>query len=265
MLLTYRSSGTDSTQAAPIVLLNAMGLDADDWGTFPDLLLSRRRTIAISRRGHGDSSYATPARFEDFADDVIETLDELGVERFDVVGISMGGCEALDLAVRYSPRVASLTAINTFAHVSAEERRTRLEGLDAAYATTTPHEYAQMLLRGMIHAPLAREQYCRLEEAFAEMPRHVFRELMVALYRIDLLPRLPEISSPTRVLGSEFDTRTTPDRVRELAARIPAATFDVIDDAGHFPHLEQPTTFGELLTRLYSTGVDDIENMEKYS
>ncbi len=247
MLLANRNSGIGDPATPPLVLLNAMGLDAEDWGLHFDDLAADRPVVALSRRGHGRTGYEAPEAFECFADDIVETLDHLGVDRFHVLGISMGGCEALDLAIRYGSRVAALTLVNTFASVTAEERQSRLAGLDAAYAATTPAEYAEQLLSGMTRAPLDAEERERIVANLTFMPREVFRGLMVALYRIDLSSLLAHITARTRVFGAAFDQRTPPESVRALAELIPGATFDVIEDAGHFPHLEQPRRFHELV------------------
>lgn len=249
MLLAAKSSGIGDPATPALVLLNAMGLDAEDWGVHFDYLAADRPVVALSRRGHGNTGYETPEAFECFADDVIETLDDLGVDRFHVLGISMGGCEALDLAIRYCSRVDALTVVNTFARVTDEERESRLAGLDAAYAVTTPKEYAEQLVSGMTHVPLPSAERERVVANLTDMPRDVFRGLMTALYRIDLTDRLANIAVRTRVFGAEFDQRTPPDSVRVLAERIPGATFDVIEGAGHFPHLEQPRLFRELVLR----------------
>lgn len=228
-----------------------MGLDSEDWGTHFETLASYRTVVALSRRGHGTSAYSKPYAFSDFGEDIIETLNSLDVQKFDVLGISMGGCEALDLAIRYESKINGLTLVNTFAQVTEAERQERLSGLEKAFSNTTPSEYAVMLVENMTHMTLDAAEKTRLVSNFSDMPRKTFRELMEALYQIDLSKQLSKVTVPTRVFGAEFDKRTPPHDVAELAKKIPNATFESISSSGHFPHLEQPIEFQKNVLQAY--------------
>ncbi|QEW03289.1 alpha/beta fold hydrolase [Microbacterium lushaniae] len=258
MLLKFRELAPGTRpDAATLVLLNAMGLDSRDWPALPEL--DGRRVVALDRRGHGESAYEPTPGADVFADDVIETLDAEGIETFAVLGVSMGGCEAIDIATRHPERVTDLIVINTFVQVTAEERERRLTGLDSDFQTFTVAEYAVRLVEGMTFAALTDQTRATLIERFVGVSREAFRGLMEGLYTLDLTPRLGQITANVTVIGASEDRRTPIDSVRALAADLPGASFESITDAGHFPHIEQPTQFTDLVSAALARPTNDKE------
>jgi esterase len=88
----YREAGAST--AAPVVLLHQLGRDAHDWDTVSAALADRFRVLALDLRGHGESPRAPPFTFEQMRDDVVRFADALRLERFSLVGHSMGGTVA---------------------------------------------------------------------------------------------------------------------------------------------------------------------------
>ncbi|MFI7339742.1 alpha/beta fold hydrolase [Streptomyces sp. NPDC050085] len=92
----------------PLVLLHALGESADDWADIAPALAADRRVLAPDLRGHGRSPWPGDYALESMAADVAGLMDDLALDRADVVGHSMGGVVAHLLAQEHPGRVARL-------------------------------------------------------------------------------------------------------------------------------------------------------------
>jgi pimeloyl-ACP methyl ester carboxylesterase len=102
--------------APPLVLLCSLGSTVDMWAPQREELADEFRVITLDTRGHGGSPVVDgPYTVADLAADVLETLDDLGVERAAVVGVSLGGATAQALALGAPERVAALGLVCTSA------------------------------------------------------------------------------------------------------------------------------------------------------
>ena len=107
--LYYEVHGTGD----PLVLLHGSFATIDLWRPMVEALASQRQVIAVDFQGHGRTAdIDRPFSYEQFADDIAALLGYLEVPRADVVGYSMGGYTALQLALRHSGRVRKLVAIS---------------------------------------------------------------------------------------------------------------------------------------------------------
>lgn len=107
MELFYRDFGGAST--TPLLLLHGLLGSSRNWVTVGKLLSTHHHVIALDLRNHGSSPHADPMDYPSMADDVLQWMDQQGVERADVVGHSMGGKTAMWLACTHPERVRTLT------------------------------------------------------------------------------------------------------------------------------------------------------------
>lgn len=97
----------------PLVLLNGAFATIELWGPILSGLASERQVIAVDLQGHGHTAdIDRPFSYEQFADDVAALMEHLGIARADVVGYSLGGSTALQVAVRHPELVRKLVAIS---------------------------------------------------------------------------------------------------------------------------------------------------------
>lgn len=194
-----------------------------------------------------------------YAEDLLELLSALGVERAVLCGLSMGGYVAFEILRRAPERVRGLILVDTRAAADTAEGR---KGREAALATAREGGSAaiaeSMLPR--ILAPSAPAE----NPALVEQVRHMMAATPVAGLtgaigalrdRPDSTALLPTLGSlPTLVLVGEHDQITPPETVRAMADAIPGARFEVVKGAGHLPTLERPETttglLGEFLAAL---------------
>jgi pimeloyl-ACP methyl ester carboxylesterase len=110
-----------SQEGVPLVLLHGLGNEAHLWDDFVPSVSAHYRVLALDQRGHGDSDWDPEMRYdaESMADDLEAVLDAVGIDRFVLVGFSMGGRVAMTFAGRHPERLAGLVIIDIGPEVDA--------------------------------------------------------------------------------------------------------------------------------------------------
>jgi pimeloyl-ACP methyl ester carboxylesterase len=110
-----------STEGVPLVLLHGLGNEAHLWDDFVPCIAPHYRVLALDQRGHGDSDWDPEARYdaESMTDDLEAVLDATHIDRFVLVGFSMGGRVAMTFAGRHPERLAGLVIIDIGPEVDA--------------------------------------------------------------------------------------------------------------------------------------------------
>jgi len=145
MQLYYEVSGSGE----PLIVLHGAYMDIPSMGEIIPRLAQTHRVYAVEFQGHGRSSdIDRPITYQNLADDIAAFMDEVGLEKADVFGYSMGGQAALQLAIRHPARVSKLVA----ASVAYD-----LRGWQPVYTEFIP----QMTVEGMLQMPFFQEQAAR--------------------------------------------------------------------------------------------------------
>jgi 3-oxoadipate enol-lactonase len=114
-------------EGRPLLLILGLGADVSEYTALIDQLAARSRVIAFDNRGAGRTDKPdAPYSIELMAADALGVMDALGVTRADVLGISLGGRIALELALGHPERVERLILVSTSARVVPSLRRRRL-------------------------------------------------------------------------------------------------------------------------------------------
>jgi pimeloyl-ACP methyl ester carboxylesterase len=240
--LTYLDIGT----GAPILVLHGAG------GLLPDApflsgLAAHGRVIAPTHPGFGRAALPDWIdSIDDLAYVYLDLLDALDLRDVTVIGFSMGGWIAAEIATKSTARIARLILVDAVG-IKISDRLTR----DVAdIFATEPTE----LLRLTFHDPSKAPDLAALsDEALELVARN--REAS-ALYIWEpyahnpkLTRRLHRIDRPVLLLWGESDGIVTPAYGRAYAERIPGARFELISGAGHVPQIEQPAAFVEFVVR----------------
>ena len=126
-MLNYHVEG----KGEAVVLIHGVGGDLGNWDAIAAQLASARKVIRVDLRGHGKSQVIrSPLTAEDLARDVVEVMDEAGVEAGAVAGFSLGGQVALALALGWPARVRRLALISTVCGRTPTERARRITRSD---------------------------------------------------------------------------------------------------------------------------------------
>lgn len=233
------------------------GLGYAMWCWQPQLpaFAERRRVIALDNRGTGRSPKPPgPYSIAGMADDVVAVMDRFGIGSSAVLGHSMGGYIAQELALRHPSRVRSLVLVGTSAGGEGAVPVPR-ETLDIwlAYAHLPPPEYVRATMWLSFSQDWPEEhptEYEALMEARLEHPTppEAWRAQFEAATAWTEAGRpAEEIGVPTLVVHGDADRVVPVDNGRSLAARIPHALLRELPGRGHNLHLEIPEEFNELV------------------
>jgi 3-oxoadipate enol-lactonase len=241
----------------PVVLVHGYTGDLGDWRHQVAALAPDHRVLVMDHRGHGRSS--APAdrasyTIERMADDVEELARHAGFDRYHLVGHSMGGMVAQEIALRAAERLLTLTLEDTgpdfpvgrvaaiqelfAARVALGER----EGMAAVAALPLPPPPP--------HQPA--ERVVEERERLARMAVDGYAGAWRALCRFaPPRERVRAIRTPTLVVQGELD-RMVAEGSRWLADNVPGAVFETIPEAGHSPQFERPDLFNAALRRHFA-------------
>jgi 3-oxoadipate enol-lactonase len=241
--LAYRVRG----EGPDLVLVHAGVADQRMWAPVATLLEHRFRILTYDMRGFGRST-STPGAYSD-SGDLLALIDELAIEHCTLVGASLGGRVALELAAIAPERVQRLVLLDT--GLADHDWSTRIEEFDAAQEAAVEagriadavelsvelwaggaDPDVQALVREMYEQAIRLQVAVELDERPLDPP---------------LSARLSDLRMPVSVAYGDRDVEDFVQIATRLAAELPLATLHRIPDAGHLPALEQPEAVAELI------------------
>lgn len=236
--------------APTVVLLHGLGSSSADWPEQRAVLEVRYRVVGIDLQGHGRSPLpAGGLTVERMARAVGALLERVDGAPAHVLGLSLGACVALRLALADPQRVRSLTLVNPFARVRAAgpgdvaRLLLRLVLLGAAPTRTM----AAHVARRLFPWPEQRGLYEAAVESLAATSRRAYFATMHALARFDARGQVAAIRQPTLIVAGDRDTSVPLAAKTALAAAIPGARLLVVPGSGHATPHDQPAAFNRAL------------------
>ena len=244
------ASDRAGTGATAVVLLHGIGGGRAMWRhTLPALAQAGYEALAVDLPGYGDSATVPAGGVDTMARAVVDLLDGLGRGRAVVLGHSMGGMVAQELAVQVPARVAGLVLACTspaFGRPDGDWQarfvRERLAPLDGGRGMTG---LAADLVPAMVSAVAAAGAAAEAQAVMAAVPEATYRRVLAALVAFDRRAALPAIVVPTLCLAGAQDRTAPPEVMQRMAGRIRGAEFLVLANAGHIANAEQPQAFND--------------------
>lgn len=239
----YTEAG--SGDAVPIVFLHGVGSDKSVWHPQLAFFGAQRRSIAFDYPGYGESAPAPQGTTrDDFASAIIGAMDQLGIHRAHICGLSLGGVVALALHDAAPARCASLILADTFAaHPEGRAIYERSVGGSRDLRTM-----AETRVDFLIAAPADRAVRSEVVETMARIDPAAYLIGAEAVWLADQRDRAQAVEVPTLILVGDEDRVTPTELSRELAALIRDAHLEVIAGAGHLGNLEKPVEFNRLVS-----------------
>jgi len=222
----------------PLLLLAGLGSRSRLWGELPRLLSERFTVLAPDNRGVGGSRGGEPFTLEGSADDAALVVTDAGFPSTGVIGVSMGGLIACQLAVRHPEAVQRLVVASCGARLTSSHARV-LRFFELVFTRLAPDEAAQALMAFAFASTFADrypgfvDQAARLWTLDPEDQPGALAQLAHLKAGWDLRPQLAGIACPTLVLAGELDPLAPAAATRELAAAIPEARYREVPGAAH--------------------------------
>jgi pimeloyl-ACP methyl ester carboxylesterase len=258
--IAYDVHGTADTDL-DVLLLHAGVTDRRSWRPLIEALGPGRRFISYDARGYGETTY----RPEDYHqhDDALAVLDAVGLESAVVLGASMGGKAAINLALTHPERVEALILIGPAISGAPgmeedPEPIARLDQLmEAAESSGDLAELNRLEAHLWLDGPTAEEG--RVGGAVRDLFLEMNGQALAAAdpgdppAALDAWSRLEELAVPVLVLVGDLDVPDILNNCGGIAERVPGARLVTLDGVAHLPHLEgDPRCFTEIDTFLKS-------------
>jgi 3-oxoadipate enol-lactonase len=227
----------------PILFLHGVGSDKSVWRPQLEHFGKTRRAIAFDYPGYGDSDSAPESTSrDDYAAAILSALDELGIERAHICGLSLGGVVAIAMHHLAPERCVSLILADTFA-VHPDGRAIYERSIAGSRDLPAMAEARVDVLLAQPADPDVRRE---VVETMSGIDPAAYRMGAEAVWLADQRDRAQAIAVPALVLCGDQDLITPIDLSNELVDLIPNARMQVIPGAGHLTNLENTAEFNRI-------------------
>jgi pimeloyl-ACP methyl ester carboxylesterase len=227
----------------PVVMLHGLSDSLRSFEpVFPHLPASIH-AYAVTLRGHGDAPRPTDGYdVEQLAGDVVDFMNDAGIERAIVVGHSMGTVVATRLAIDAPERVAGLVLAGGRATFRAPDLEPFFAEIETLGEAVDP-EWARAFQQSTVGRPVSDAWLDAVTQESLKMPGRVWKALVEPTLRADHADVLGSISAPTLLVRGELDEIAPAEAQEDLLRRIPDARLVTYDGIGHALHWEDPARF----------------------
>lgn len=240
-----------------ILYLHGIGGDRTSFDAQIGAFGPRYTHIAWDMPGYGDSAALPDMTFPSLADAAVRLLDECGVCRAHVVGHSMGGMIAQELAAAHQDRIASLILSATspaFGKPGGDWQQkflaARLKPLDEG---KTPADLAPAIVEALVGESPDADGVRAAVSSMQGIPSEAYRAALTCLVGFDRRDALSAISVPTLLVAGERDETAAPKVMQRMADEIAGAQYVCLPGAGHLANLERPGAFNAALAAFFDT------------
>ncbi len=237
---------TEGDDIRPVVLLHSIGTDRGLWRDQVEAIGSTRTVLTYDSPGHGGREEISAISVQQWVDDLDAFVAQVQGP-FHLVGLSMGGVQAMAYAAARPERIASLVIADAFARLDADVAAAKIEGIEQAVATADMTAYAQDYLDQTFVTERAEERRDDLAAAIARVSPGSYVASARACFHADVLESLERVGAPTLVLIGERDEKTPRALSQEVAEAIEGARLVVVPAAGHLSNIDAPEEFTHVL------------------
>ncbi|GAA0763166.1 alpha/beta fold hydrolase [Psychroflexus lacisalsi] len=241
----------DKGEGETILLLHGLGSTKADWNMQVDIFSKHYRVIAPDLRGHGNSS--KPENRSEYgislcAEDNQLLLQELAIKQCVIVGFSMGGAIAFEMAVKHPKLISKLIVVNTAPDFNdlGEMGKEMIKDRTRILETVGIEPLAKQIAESMF----PEDEQLELREAFynrAKMnPVESYFNSFITLMEWGVGEKIKDIKVPTLVIASDLDY--TPVSLKEAyAKKMKDSKVEVVSQSRHGVTMDQPTQFNSIV------------------
>jgi pimeloyl-ACP methyl ester carboxylesterase len=228
-----------------LVFIHCGGCDRHVWDNQVSVFAKNQRVVTIDLPGHGESGQGRKNwSVESFADDVNTVITKLKLKRVILVGSSMGGPIALEATRRMPERVVAIVPVDVLHNVEnklpKEQVDAAIKQLRADYKGTMTGFLNQLLFSQSTPAAVKT----RITSEVTSRPPELAIAILKGILAYDSIPALKEVKVPIHAINADMN----PTNLEINRKYAPQFEVVIIKGSGHYPMLEDPTHFNQLLT-----------------
>jgi pimeloyl-ACP methyl ester carboxylesterase len=256
IMMYYEEAGSGE----PLVLIMGLGGDLQGWAFQAPVLAQHFRVITLDNRGAGRTSAPDrPYTIAGMAEDVVGLMDHLGIAKAHILGFSMGGFIAQELALAHPDRVDKLILLATAAGADAYMRSV-VTGMVNARRSSMSREQQVRLMATFIYSAAVFDDDARFEASIQNslnnpyaQQDHAFIRQVQACLSFDTRDRLSALKHDTLVVSGAEDILVPPRNQKKLAGLLPKATLKELP-GGHVGCIEMPLEYNAAFLEFLGVG-----------
>jgi 3-oxoadipate enol-lactonase len=250
--LYYDLTGTET---APVVCFtHSLSSDSGMWAEqMPPLLAAGWRVLRLDMRGHGGSDpVAGDYTMQQLADDVAFALEALGLKQVHYIGLSIGGMLGQAFALAYAAKLKSAMFCDTSPQTPPGAKEMWAPRIAAVKKANSVAPLADATMERWFTDKFKGRNPQRWQQIHATIAGTTpagYLGCAAAILDFDNIPKLPSIKVPTLVVCGDDDAGTPPAGNKRIAELIPGGRYEEFADARHFPNVEHPQVFNDIMMR----------------
>ena len=240
----WANPGNENT----FVLINSLGTDFRIWDDVATALQPFGNVLRFDKRGHGLSDVVVDTRgLDDYAMDIITLLEKLSIHKCTIIGLSIGGMIAQQIAHKTSSLVEKLVLCDTRFKIGTrqfwDERIAAVKngGLSSISSAVMQRWFSEDFRN---HEPYRVAGYRNMLE---RTPATGYISACEAIRDADLTDIAKQIRIPVLCIVGAEDKSTTPEEVKSLSDLISGSRYEIIDRSGHIPCVDNPSALNKLI------------------
>jgi 3-oxoadipate enol-lactonase len=242
----------------PIIFVHGFPFDKSSWAPQMAFMKKTQRVIAYDIRGFGATPLGkTKPSMRVYADDLVKFMDNMGIHKAIVCGLSMGGYIVLNAVQRYPERFKALILSDTQSIADTKEAEKKRYQTIEQIKTDALAVFTEGVLKNVFCANSRAhktEVIGKIKEVILSTPQETIIAALTALAeRTDMTASLKDIPIPTLIICGKEDSMTPPNQAEALHFAIKNSSLHIIENAGHLSNLEQPDAFNKHLAGFIAT------------
>jgi 3-oxoadipate enol-lactonase len=245
------ASFIEKGEGPAVLCLHGIGGGASNFNPQIEDLSKNYQVISWNMPGYGDAAPLEKTSFQGLSNAAFDILDTLGIEQTHLIGHSMGGMLAIEMAVRQPSRIASLSLIgatSAFGGPNEEFKdnfvKSRLEPLKTGHSVA---DITAKSMAAMLGSKGGTEYSADIIAAAKHVSVDAYRSSIECLTHFDRRAEFQELPHPMCLIAGSEDRAAPAKTMEKLAARAQDAKFHCLDHIGHFVQLAAPTQTNAIL------------------
>jgi len=249
---------TTGSGSETLLFLHGLGGDHTNWAPQLDALSADYRCIAWTMPGYGNSPAVDELTWPGLADAAAQVLTAAGVKTASVVGLSMGGYVAQQLAADHPHRIDRVVLAATSSRFGRGDQTFTQRFLESRLgpieAGQTPASLAPTIGPSLLSEDVAADAIVNVVRSMSRISPDAYRRALACLVTWDFTERLCEITQPVLCLAGAHDRTAPVAAAQTLVDGLVHGRLEVLDDCQHLMNLDRPAEFSAALRRFLQAG-----------